>query len=77
MKDFENPAVKEACHHLLNIWNQFGSSSHEEGSLKIYCMSAPEDAAEFLYSYGLVDENNGWYTGITAKGIELMQSTEF
>jgi hypothetical protein len=67
--------LREACHHLLWVWYQFGSNngdvSKKEVKLDCHSMSAPEGAGDFLASLGYI-EWGSWSHTITEKGYDLM-----
>lgn len=64
----------EAIYHLLWVWFQYaGFEQDGDQFLKALCMSAGEDAAEFLEKFGTV-EYDSWYPKITPAGSALMDS---
>ena len=67
--DLLEEKLREACHHLMWVWHQYGET--HEGVLVHKDMGAGEDAGEFLQKLGYV-ECGGWQDKITEKGCKLM-----
>ena len=67
-----------AAHHIIWIWYQYAGKKKDDGSIYLehQCMSAGEDAAEWLESRGYVIED-GWGCVLTQKGIEVMDCEEY
>lgn len=66
--------IKEACHHLLSVWDHYAGTKGEAGEhrLDCHCTSSLEDAGEFLDLLGYVKYHDWWHE-ITEKGKDLME----
>lgn len=74
----DQAAVQEGARCLLMLWHQYGRwTKTDQGWLAFNheCMSAGEDASEFLAGLGLVVVH-GWLAYVTRTGLELMELTD-
>ena len=66
--------LREAVHHLLWVWFQYGRGlARTDGKIRLShkCMGAGEEAADFLEALGL-GEDDGYYFVLNEEGEKIM-----
>jgi hypothetical protein len=77
-QDHDDYDSDHACEDILWLWFQYGQHRVDEANhllLDHSCMSAGEDATDFLDHYGY-GSDQGWSCGLTRKGLDVLGEDE-